>query len=138
MATILEKRELTPVTKMFVVDAPLVARAAQPGQFVIVRVDDHGERVPISLTDFDAEAGTITLVVQEVGKTSGLICQLEEGEELLDLAGPLGQPVSLPETGMRCSSAEASARARSIRWRESCAAAASASPRSSARAPPSC
>ena len=99
MARILEKRELTPVTRMFVVRAPLVARNAQPGQFVIVRVDEHGERVPISLTDVDPEAGTITLVVQEVGKTSGLICRLEEGEEMLDLAGPLGQPAPLFDTG---------------------------------------
>jgi ferredoxin--NADP+ reductase len=99
MARILEKRELTPVTRMFVVRAPLVARNAQPGQFVIVRVDEHGERVPISLTDFDPAAGTITLVVQEVGKTSGLICRLEEGEEMLDLAGPLGQPAPLFDTG---------------------------------------
>jgi len=99
MARIIEKRKLTPVTTMMIVDAPLVAHNAQPGQFVIIRVDDHGERVPISLTDFNREAGTITLVVQEVGVTSGLICALEEGEELLDLAGPLGQPVSLPETG---------------------------------------
>jgi ferredoxin--NADP+ reductase len=99
MARIIEKRKLTPVTTMMIVDAPLVAHNAQPGQFVIIRVDDHGERVPISLTDFNREAGTITLVVQEVGVTSGLICALEEGEELLDLAGPLGQPVSLPEAG---------------------------------------
>jgi len=99
MARILERRELTPVTRMFVVRAPLVARNAQPGQFVIVRVDEHGERVPISLTDFDPAAGTITLVVQEVGKTSGLICRLEEGEEMLDLAGPLGQPAPLFDAG---------------------------------------
>ena len=99
MATILERRELTPVTKLFVVRAPLVARNARPGQFVIVRVDEHGERVPISLTDIDPEAGTITLVVQEVGKTSGLICRLREGEEMLDLGGPLGQPAPLPDTG---------------------------------------
>jgi len=99
MARILERRELTPVTKLFVVRAPLVARNARPGQFVIVRVDEHGERVPISLTDFDPAAGTITLVVQEVGKTSGLICRLEEGEEMLDLAGPLGQPAPLLDAG---------------------------------------
>jgi ferredoxin--NADP+ reductase len=99
MAEILDKRELTPVTRLFVVDAPLVARHAQPGQFVIVRVSDHGERVPISLTDFDPDAGTVTLVVQEVGKTSGLLCALEPGEQLLDLVGPLGRPAPLPETG---------------------------------------
>ncbi|HKI91065.1 MAG TPA: sulfide/dihydroorotate dehydrogenase-like FAD/NAD-binding protein [Gaiellaceae bacterium] len=99
MARILDKLELTPVTRLFVVDAPLVARHAQPGQFVIVRVDEHGERVPISITDFDPEAGTVTLVVQEVGRTSGLLCALEPGEELLDLAGPLGRPAPLPDTG---------------------------------------
>ena len=99
MAQILEKRELTPVTKLFVVDAPLVARHAQPGQFVIVRVSDHGERVPISITDYDLDAGTVTLVVQEVGKTSGLLCALEPGGELLDLVGPLGLPAPLPEEG---------------------------------------
>jgi ferredoxin/flavodoxin---NADP+ reductase len=99
LAEILGKQELTPVTRLFVVDAPLVARHAQPGQFVIVRVSEHGERVPISLTDFDPEAGTVTLVVQDVGKTSGLLCALEPGEELLDLVGPLGRPAPLPETG---------------------------------------
>jgi len=96
MAAILDKRDLTPVTRLFVVDAPLVARHAQPGQFVIVRVSDHGERVPISITDFDARAGTITLVIQEVGKTSGLLCALEQGDELLDLVGPLGRAAPLP------------------------------------------
>ena len=55
--------------------------------------------MPISITDFDAEAGTITIVVQEVGKTSALICALEEGDEILDFAGPLGLPVALPESG---------------------------------------
>jgi ferredoxin/flavodoxin---NADP+ reductase len=99
MSIILEKRELTPVTWLFVADAPLIASHARPGQFVIVRVDPHGERVPISITNFDREAGTITLVVQQVGKTSALFCRLEEGDELLDLAGPLGLPAPLPETG---------------------------------------
>ena len=99
MHTVLERRELTPVTKLFVVDAPLVAKHARPGQFVILRLDPHGERVPISLTDFDAAAGTVTLVVQEVGKTSAMICSLEQGDEVLDLAGPLGRPAPFPEDG---------------------------------------
>ena len=99
MATILDKRELTPVTKLFVLDAPLVARHAQPGQFVIVRITDHGERIPISITNYDVEQGTITLVVQEVGKTSSLVCALEPGGEMLDLVGPLGLPAPLPEEG---------------------------------------
>ena len=71
----------------------------RPGQFVILRVDPHGERVPISLTDFDADKGTVTLVVQQVGKTSRMMCSLEEGDEVLDLAGPLGRPAPLPEGG---------------------------------------
>ena len=99
MARITEKRHLTPVTKLFVVAAPLVARNACPGQFVILRVNEFGERVPISITNFDREAGTITIVVQQVGKTSGTICALEEGDEILDFAGPLGQPAPLPESG---------------------------------------
>jgi len=99
MATILDTRELTPVTKLLVLEAPLVARHARPGQFVILRVDPHGERVPISLTDYDPESGTITLVVQHVGKTSGLLCALAPGDDVLDLAGPLGRPVQLPEQG---------------------------------------
>jgi len=99
MATVLDKRELTPVTKLLVVEAPLIASHARPGQFVILRVDEHGERVPISLTDFDPTAGTITLVVQEVGKTSAMICALAKGDEVLDLAGPLGLPAPLADGG---------------------------------------
>src|SRR3990172_629778 len=99
MAYIIKKRHLTPVTKLFLVEAPLVARNAGPGQFVILRVNESGERVPISITDFDRGAGTITIVVQEVGKTSGMICALEEGDEILDFVGPLGRPAPLPDRG---------------------------------------
>jgi ferredoxin--NADP+ reductase len=98
-ARVLERRPLTEVTTLFRISAPLVARAAAPGQFVILRVSETGERVPISLTDFDAEAGTITLVVQVVGRTSALVAQLEPGDDILDLAGPLGRPVDLPTQG---------------------------------------
>jgi ferredoxin--NADP+ reductase len=98
-ARILERRRLTDVTALFVVSAPLVARNAQPGQFVIVRVTETGERVPISITDFDRELGTVTIVVQAVGRTSGLICELREGDPILDFAGPLGRPVDLPDDG---------------------------------------
>ena len=98
-ARVVEKRQLTDVTTLLRIHAPLVAHNAAPGQFVIVRVSEYGERVPISLTDFDRDAGTITLVVQVVGKTSALICALQEGEEVLDVAGPLGRPVELPAAG---------------------------------------
>ncbi len=89
---ILRKELLTPVTKRFVITAPLVARSARPGQFVIVRVHKEGERIPVTIADFDREKGTITVVVQEVGRTSKLFGSLLENQSVLDLAGPLGEP----------------------------------------------
>ena len=99
MARILSTRQLTPVTKLFVVDAPLIARAARPGQFVILRVREGGERVPVTIADYDSSLGTITLVVQAVGVTTTRICELEAGEEILDVVGPLGSPVEIPAAG---------------------------------------
>jgi ferredoxin/flavodoxin---NADP+ reductase len=98
-ARIIEKRDLTDITKLFVVHAPLVARNAAPGQFVILRVTETGERVPISITDFSRAAGTITIVVQEVGRTSALVNALRVGDTILDFAGPLGGEVPLPNEG---------------------------------------
>ena len=98
-ARIIEKHDLTDITKLFVVHAPLVARNAAPGQFVILRVTETGERIPISLTDFDRAAGTITIVVQEVGRTSALVNALDLGDDFLDFVGPLGDAVPLPEDG---------------------------------------
>lgn len=98
-ARIIEKRDLTDVTKLFVVHAPLVARNAAPGQFVILRVAETGERIPISITDFSRADGTITIVVQQVGRTSALVCALEVGDTFLDFAGPLGLAVPLPDEG---------------------------------------
>jgi len=98
-ARIIEKRDLTDITKLFVVHAPLVARNAAPGQFVILRVTETGERIPISITDFSRAAGTITIVVQEVGRTSALVGALEMGDTILDFAGPLGAEVPLPNEG---------------------------------------
>jgi ferredoxin--NADP+ reductase len=89
---ILKKERLTPVTNRFVIEAPWVARAAKPGQFVIVRVRENGERIPVTIADFDAAQGTVTVVVQEVGRTSKLFGSLMEGEVVLDLVGPLGEP----------------------------------------------
>lgn len=99
MFKIIKKRELTPVTKLFVVDAPMVARKAQPGQFVIVRVTPEGERIPLTIADYDAAAGTVTIVIQEVGKTSRIMGALQEGDEILDFAGPLGSPAPLTDRG---------------------------------------
>lgn len=99
MFKILAKRELISVTKLFVVDAPLVARKAQPGQFVIIRVTPNGERIPLTIADSDAKAGTVTIVIQEVGKTSRLTGALKEGDSILDFVGPLGRPCPLTDKG---------------------------------------
>lgn len=99
MAKILKKRSLTPVTKLFVVDAPLVAAAAKPGQFVIVRVREGGERIPLTIADYDRDAGTLTIVVQEVGTTTRHLGELEVGGKILDLVGPLGMAVEPPASG---------------------------------------
>jgi ferredoxin--NADP+ reductase len=99
MAKILEKRPLTPVTKLYRVEAPLIAKAAQPGQFVIVRVREGGERIPLTIADYDRDAGTVTIVVQEVGTTTLQFGQLEVGEEILDIVGPLGMPLEIPVDG---------------------------------------
>ena len=98
-ARIIEKRDLTDVTKLFVVQAPPVARNAAPGEFVIVRVTETGERIPISITDFSRAEGTITIVVQQVGRTSALVNALRVDDVFLDFAGPLGAAVPLPEQG---------------------------------------
>lgn len=102
MPRILETRRLTPVTKFFRLDAPLIAAAAQPGQFVMLRVHEAGERIPITIADYDREAGTLTLVVQAVGATTRRICELEAGDEIRDVVGPLGSPIELPDGGHVC------------------------------------
>jgi ferredoxin--NADP+ reductase len=77
------------------IEAPLVARKAEPGQFIILRIDEYGERVPFTIADFNREKGTVTIIVQIVGKTTKDLSQLEDGQALLDFAGPLGQPTPL-------------------------------------------
>jgi ferredoxin--NADP+ reductase len=92
MYEIVKKRILNPVTKMNVVKAPDVAKVCKPGQFVIIRVNETGERIPLTVANFDRENGTVTIVYQEVGKTTKLLGSLEEGDEILDFVGPLGRP----------------------------------------------
>ena len=99
MARILEARPLTPVTKLFRLDAPLIASAARPGQFVMLRVREGGERIPVTIADNDRATGTITIVVQEVGATTRRLCALGSGDEILDVVGPLGTPVAIPAGG---------------------------------------
>jgi ferredoxin--NADP+ reductase len=102
MARILETRRLTPVTKFFRLDAPLIAASAKPGQFVMLRVREGGERIPVTIADYDRDRGTLTIVVQEVGATTKRVCALEAGDELLDVAGPLGGAIDLPPGGHVC------------------------------------
>jgi NAD(P)H-flavin reductase len=97
--TILSKRALTPVSKEYVIAAPDVARKARAGQFVILRVDEEGERIPLTIADYDREEGTITIVVQEIGKTTRHLGILEEGDALASFTGPLGCPTEIEEYG---------------------------------------
>jgi ferredoxin--NADP+ reductase len=96
---ILHKEELTEISKLMVIDAPEVARKAQAGQFVVVRIDEQGERIPLTVADYDREAGTITIVVQEVGKTTMHLGTLEPGDELATFTGPLGNPSEIDQYG---------------------------------------
>jgi ferredoxin--NADP+ reductase len=96
---ILEKQVLTEATKEYVVEAPQAARRARPGQFVIVRLDEQGERIPLTIADHDAERGTVTLVVQEVGKTTIQMGGFEAGETLATVAGPLGHATEIEDFG---------------------------------------
>lgn len=95
MFKIIRKRTLAPNITEMRVEAPRVARSARPGQFVIVRTDAHGERIPLTICDYNPEEGWVTIVTQTVGNSSRKINELEEGEAFLDFAGPLGRPSDL-------------------------------------------
>jgi len=99
MYKILHKETLSDVTKLMIIAAPEVARKAQAGQFVIVRIDECGERIPLTIADYDREAGTITLIFQEVGKTTMHLGRLEPGDELATFTGPLGHPTEIENYG---------------------------------------
>ncbi len=104
MYPILEKRCLAEGIWLMKIHAPRVARAALPGQFVIVRADEQGERIPLTIADFDAAAGSVTIVTQAIGVSTRKICALEAGDALIDFAGPLGHPsefVKLPPEELR-------------------------------------
>lgn len=92
---IVTKKVLNPQIFLMEIDAPLIAKKAEPGQFIILRIDEYGERVPFTIADFDREKGTVTIIVQIVGKTTRDLAKLEKDDELLDFAGPLGMPTHL-------------------------------------------
>lgn len=92
MFEVIVKKVLNDITKMLVVKAQEIAKVCRPGQFVMIRVNETGERFPLTLADFDRKKGTITLAFQEVGKSTKLLGSLEVGDYILDLIGPLGKP----------------------------------------------
>ena len=99
MNKIISKRHFSEKVVELVVEAPLIAKSRRAGHFVIVRADEHGERIPLTIADSDVTAGTITLVVQSVGKSSAKICSKEAGECLHDVVGPLGQATHIQNVG---------------------------------------
>ena len=92
MFTIQKKECLSSGIYRYEIEAPRLARKTQPGQFVILRTDERGERIPLTVADFDQDKGSITLIFQVVGASTELLARMEEGDALLDLVGPLGQP----------------------------------------------
>ena len=100
MNRIVEKRELADRIWLLRIEAPRIAMKRKAGQFIMVRSHDGGERIPLTIADSDPEAGTITLVVQVVGKSTSALCSLAEGDQVLDLAGPLGKPTHIEHFGV--------------------------------------
>ncbi|MHA1974122.1 MAG: sulfide/dihydroorotate dehydrogenase-like FAD/NAD-binding protein [Candidatus Hodarchaeales archaeon] len=96
---ILKKEELSPEIIRWIVKAPRIAKKTQPGQFVILRISEKGERIPLTVADFDREAGTITLIFQIVGKSTKEMSMLKSGDHILNLLGPLGTPVKIEKWG---------------------------------------
>ena len=92
MFRIVKKERLTPLIYRMEVEAPRVASSALPGQFLIVRTEEKGERVPLTISDYDADRGTVTIVIQAIGASTKDICSFEEGQEFADVVGPLGMP----------------------------------------------
>ncbi len=101
MFQILEKKVLNPSVTLMVFDAPFIAKKARAGQFVIFRVDEEGERVPLTIADSDAEKGTITLIFQIVGRSTMKLNALNAGDSICDLVGPLGLATEIPEGAKR-------------------------------------
>ena len=99
MHQIHEKRQLSPNVTLFRVSAPRIAEIRRPGQFVIVRLGPGAERIPLTIADANPGAGTITLVIQSIGKSTADLVDLEVGQAIQDIAGPLGHPTDLPESG---------------------------------------
>lgn len=90
MYKIVDKRQLNEQVVLMEIEAPFIAKKAQAGQFIIFRIDEKGERVPLTIADYDREKGTVTIIFQTIGKTTGELAQFNKGDEILDFVGPLG------------------------------------------------
>ncbi|MBU0477074.1 sulfide/dihydroorotate dehydrogenase-like FAD/NAD-binding protein [bacterium] len=99
MFEILDAKQLSKEIKSMVVSAPEIAKKAKPGQFIVLRIDETGERIPLTINDFDSKTGSITIIFQEVGKTTKKLGMLEKGDYLIDVAGPLGHPGRVEKIG---------------------------------------
>ena len=99
MNKIIRKQQFSEKVFCLEVEAPLIARSCRPGNFIIVRVDNHSERVPYTIAKSDPVKGTLTMVIQEVGRSSTKLCQLNEGDEIVDIVGPLGTPSHIENYG---------------------------------------
>ncbi len=99
MYRIVRKEVMSPIIKLMEVEAPGVAKKAQAGQFIILRINEEGERIPLTIADLDRDKGTITVIFQEVGYSSQLLGTLEAGDFLKDFVGPLGQPTEIENYG---------------------------------------
>ncbi|MBQ7039346.1 MAG: sulfide/dihydroorotate dehydrogenase-like FAD/NAD-binding protein, partial [Clostridia bacterium] len=90
MNKIVRKEFLNEQVVLMEIDAPRIAKKAEPGQFIIFRIDEYGERVPLTISDYDREKGTVTIIFQIVGKSTMQLSELNEGDYILDFVGPLG------------------------------------------------
>ncbi|MBI2252739.1 MAG: sulfide/dihydroorotate dehydrogenase-like FAD/NAD-binding protein, partial [Armatimonadetes bacterium] len=100
MFEIIDVRELAPKNKLIKLKAPLIAKKAQAGQFIVLRINEAGERIPLTLADWDKEKGTITLIFQEVGKSSYELGIFKKGDFIQDCVGPLGIPSHISKLGL--------------------------------------
>jgi len=99
MYTIIEKKILSDNVKQFKIKAPLVANKAKAGQFIILRIDEKGERIPLTISDFDKKEGTITIIFMEVGKTTIQLGKMNQGDKIMNFTGPLGEPSEIKKYG---------------------------------------
>ncbi|TDO70381.1 sulfide dehydrogenase (flavoprotein) subunit SudB [Halanaerobium saccharolyticum] len=95
MYEILEKEVLAPTIKKLMVKAPMIAKKTKPGNFIILRVDEKGERIPLTVADYDRETGMISIIFQEVGYSTKLLGQMDKGDQIQDIVGPLGHHIDL-------------------------------------------